>query len=81
MFEDKGLDCVFLETHIGMKKHRHMVYECVPLPREVGEMAPIYFKVGDDSRCMHIILHYLAVFQIWLSIFLYFFSLYTCIKL
>ncbi|XP_064433584.1 CWF19-like protein 2 isoform X2 [Mirounga angustirostris] len=44
MFEDKGLDCIFLETHMGMKKHCHMVYECIPLPKEVGEMAPIYFK-------------------------------------
>ncbi|XP_025749506.1 CWF19-like protein 2 isoform X2 [Callorhinus ursinus] len=44
MFEDKGLDCIFLETHMGMKKHCHMVYECIPLPEEVGEMAPIYFK-------------------------------------
>ncbi|KAF3818011.1 hypothetical protein GH733_014883 [Mirounga leonina] len=44
MFEDKGLDCIFLETHTGMKKHCHMVYECIPLPKEVGEMAPIYFK-------------------------------------
>ncbi|XP_047547895.1 CWF19-like protein 2 isoform X2 [Lutra lutra] len=44
MFEDKGLDCVFLETYMGMKKHCHMVYECIPLPKEVGEMAPIYFK-------------------------------------
>nr|XP_021552030.1 CWF19-like protein 2 isoform X2 [Neomonachus schauinslandi] len=44
MFEDKGLNCIFLETHMGMKKHCHMVYECIPLPKEVGEMAPIYFK-------------------------------------
>uniref|UniRef100_M3Y442 CWF19-like protein 2 n=3 Tax=Mustela putorius furo TaxID=9669 RepID=M3Y442_MUSPF len=44
MFEDKGLDCIFLETYMGMKKHGHMVYECIPLPKEVGEMAPIYFK-------------------------------------
>ncbi|KAI5766508.1 CWF19L2 [Gulo gulo luscus] len=44
MFEDKGLDCIFLETYMGMKKHCHMVYECIPLPKEVGEMAPIYFK-------------------------------------
>nr|XP_021517498.1 CWF19-like protein 2 [Meriones unguiculatus] len=44
MFEDKGLDCVFLETHMGMKKRYHMVYECIPLPKEVGDMAPIYFK-------------------------------------
>ncbi|XP_075402659.1 CWF19-like protein 2 [Tenrec ecaudatus] len=44
MFEDKGLDCVFLETNMSMKKQYHMVYECIPLPKEVGEMAPIYFK-------------------------------------
>ncbi|XP_016062941.1 PREDICTED: LOW QUALITY PROTEIN: CWF19-like protein 2 [Miniopterus natalensis] len=44
MFEDKGLDCVFLETYMGMKKQHHMVYECIPLPKEVGDMAPIYFK-------------------------------------
>ncbi|XP_059123244.1 CWF19-like protein 2 [Peromyscus eremicus] len=44
MFEDKGLDCIFLETNMGMKKQYHMIYECIPLPREVGDMAPIYFK-------------------------------------
>ncbi|XP_036048524.1 CWF19-like protein 2 isoform X2 [Onychomys torridus] len=44
MFEDKGLDCIFLETNMGMKKQYHMIYECIPLPREVGAMAPIYFK-------------------------------------
>ncbi|NXW94651.1 C19L2 protein, partial [Alopecoenas beccarii] len=44
MFEAKDLDCVFLETNMGMKKRYHMVYECVPLPKEVGDMAPIYFK-------------------------------------
>ncbi|NXV61525.1 C19L2 protein, partial [Molothrus ater] len=44
MFEAKDLDCVFLETNISMKKRYHMVYECIPLPKEVGDMAPIYFK-------------------------------------
>ncbi|KAM5245793.1 CWF19-like protein 2 [Ctenodactylus gundi] len=44
MFEDKGLDCVFLETNMSMKKQYHMVYECIPLPKEIGDMAPIYFK-------------------------------------
>ncbi|NXC67818.1 C19L2 protein, partial [Anhinga anhinga] len=44
MFEAKDLDCVFLETNMGMKKRYHMVYECIPLPKEVGDMAPIYFK-------------------------------------
>ena len=45
MFEEKGLDCIFLETNMNMKKQYHMVYECIPLPKEVGDMAPIYFKV------------------------------------
>ncbi|NXA49252.1 C19L2 protein, partial [Nothocercus julius] len=44
MFEAMELDCVFLETNMSMKKRYHMVYECIPLPREVGDMAPIYFK-------------------------------------
>ncbi|NWR72582.1 C19L2 protein, partial [Centropus unirufus] len=44
MFEAKDLDCVFLETNMSMKRRYHMVYECIPLPKEVGDMAPIYFK-------------------------------------
>uniref|UniRef100_A0A8C0WNB0 CWF19-like protein 2 n=1 Tax=Castor canadensis TaxID=51338 RepID=A0A8C0WNB0_CASCN len=44
MFEDKELDCIFLETNKSLKKQYHMVYECIPLPKEVGDMAPIYFK-------------------------------------
>ncbi|XP_077154518.1 CWF19-like protein 2 [Ranitomeya variabilis] len=44
LFADKGLDCVFLETNINLKKRFHLVYECIPLPKEVGDMAPIYFK-------------------------------------
>ncbi|XP_067307444.1 CWF19-like protein 2 [Pseudorasbora parva] len=44
MFESQELDCVFLETHMNPKRHQHMVYECVPLPKELGDMAPIYFK-------------------------------------
>ncbi|KAG9491368.1 hypothetical protein GDO78_000069 [Eleutherodactylus coqui] len=44
LFADKGLDCIFLETNINLKKRFHLVYECIPLPKEVGDMAPIYFK-------------------------------------
>ncbi|XP_037697238.1 CWF19-like protein 2 isoform X2 [Choloepus didactylus] len=44
MFQSKGLDCIFLETNRSMKKQYHMVYECIPLPKEMGDMAPIYFK-------------------------------------
>ncbi|KAM8976477.1 CWF19-like protein 2 [Pelodytes ibericus] len=44
MFEARDLDCVFLESNINMKKRLHLVYECIPVPKEVGDMAPIYFK-------------------------------------
>ncbi|XP_041919607.1 CWF19-like protein 2 [Alosa sapidissima] len=44
MFEDQDQDCVFMETHMSLKRRMHMVYECVPLPKELGDMAPIYFK-------------------------------------
>jgi len=45
MFSDRGEDCVFMETCMNMKRYPHMVIECIPLPKETGEMAPIYFKV------------------------------------
>uniref|UniRef100_A0A8C6KJ10 CWF19-like protein 2 n=1 Tax=Nothobranchius furzeri TaxID=105023 RepID=A0A8C6KJ10_NOTFU len=44
MFEAQELDCVFMETHITPRRRQHMVLECIPLPRELGDMAPIYFK-------------------------------------
>ena len=42
--EDDDEDCVFMEICTRLKKSPHMVIECVPLPRELGDMAPIYFK-------------------------------------
>ncbi|XP_034723481.1 CWF19-like protein 2 isoform X1 [Etheostoma cragini] len=44
MFESQDLDCVFMETHMNPRKRHHLVLECIPLPRELGDMAPIYFK-------------------------------------
>lgn len=38
-----------METHIYPRRQKHMVLECVPLPRELGDMAPIYFKVSISS--------------------------------
>lgn len=45
MFEDQDQDCVFMETHMNPKRRMHMVWECIPLDKELGDMAPIYFKV------------------------------------
>ena len=45
MFEANGdQDCVFFEIAKGLKRHPHMVIQCVPLPREMGDMAPMYFQ-------------------------------------
>ncbi|XP_061923232.1 CWF19-like protein 2 [Entelurus aequoreus] len=44
MFESQDMDCVFMETHLDPRRRQHMVLECIPLPRELGDMAPIYFK-------------------------------------
>ena len=46
MFQDEedGDDCVFFESALRLKKHPHMLLECVPIPREVGETAPMYFQ-------------------------------------
>ncbi|XP_059930341.1 CWF19-like protein 2 [Gadus macrocephalus] len=44
MFESQDQDCVFMETHMNPRRRQHMVLECVPLPRELGDMAPIYYK-------------------------------------
>lgn len=45
MFREKlDLDVVFFETAMYLRKFPHMVMECVPMPRESSDLAPIYFK-------------------------------------
>ncbi|MPC53198.1 CWF19-like protein 2 [Portunus trituberculatus] len=44
MFASRGEDCIFFETVKRLRHFPHMVLQCVPLPRETGDMAPIYFK-------------------------------------
>lgn len=44
MFASRGEDCIFFETVKRLRHFPHMVLHCVPLPREIGDMAPIYFK-------------------------------------
>ncbi|KAM6946008.1 CWF19-like protein 2 [Aplochiton taeniatus] len=57
MFETQDMDCVFMETHLSPKRRVHMVLECIPLPRELGDMAPIYYKKAimecDDEWAMN----------------------------
>ncbi|CAG7831460.1 unnamed protein product [Allacma fusca] len=44
MFSDINQDVVIFESAMFLKKHPHMYLECVPMPKETGELAPIYFK-------------------------------------
>lgn len=42
MFSDRGMDVVFME--MSTRSRNHTVIECIPLPQEVGQLAPMYFK-------------------------------------
>ena len=44
MFADHNLDVVFMETFTSVKRKTHMFIDCIPIPREEGELAPMYFK-------------------------------------
>ncbi|PSN37445.1 CWF19-like protein 2 [Blattella germanica] len=44
MFQKLDQDVVFFESAMYLNKFPHMLIECVPMPRETGDLAPIYFK-------------------------------------
>ncbi|XP_055347701.1 CWF19-like protein 2 [Paramacrobiotus metropolitanus] len=44
MFAENEMDCVFMETARRLKSHPHMQIECIPLDKDNGSLAPMYFK-------------------------------------
>ncbi|XP_063228770.1 CWF19-like protein 2 isoform X2 [Bacillus rossius redtenbacheri] len=44
MFGKMDQDVVFFETAVRLRQLPHMALHCVPLPRQAGDLAPIYFK-------------------------------------
>uniref|UniRef100_A0A1B6LZF2 CWF19-like protein 2 n=1 Tax=Graphocephala atropunctata TaxID=36148 RepID=A0A1B6LZF2_9HEMI len=44
MFLSQDEDVVFFESARGLGRFPHMVLNCVPMPKETGDLAPIYFK-------------------------------------
>ena len=44
MFAERGMDVIFMETYSSTRGKNHMCIECIPLPKEIGELAPMYFK-------------------------------------
>lgn len=49
MFSSLEKDVIFFETAKNLHKYPHMFIECVPVEREVGDTAPIYFKKAIDE--------------------------------
>lgn len=45
MFLSQDEDVLFFESARQLNQFPHMVLNCVPVPKETGDMAPIYFKV------------------------------------
>lgn len=44
MFMKEDLYPIFFEVYKKRRKFSHMQLECIPLPKETGESAPLYFK-------------------------------------
>lgn len=44
MFSDNNLDVIFTECYTNANKRSHMYIECIPIPKDEGSMAPMYFK-------------------------------------
>ena len=44
MFADRDMDVIFTETYSHSKRKFHMYIECIPLPKNEGSLAPMYFK-------------------------------------
>ncbi|KYQ51586.1 CWF19-like protein 2 [Trachymyrmex zeteki] len=44
MFTDEDFYPIFFEVYKTRSKFSHMQLECIPLPKKIGELSPIYFK-------------------------------------
>ena len=44
MFADRDMDVIFTEIFSHSKGKSHMYIECIPLPKDEGSLAPMYFK-------------------------------------
>lgn len=49
LFHQINEDVIFFECAMNLHRFPHMVIECIPLPKEEGAMAPIYFKKAIDE--------------------------------
>lgn len=47
MYSDQGKDVIFYENAASPQQKKHAAIVAVPLPIELGETAPAYFKVSN----------------------------------
>jgi hypothetical protein len=50
MFINENLYPIFFEVYKKRQKCSHMQLQCIPLSKEIGELAPLYFKVSIRFR-------------------------------
>lgn len=50
MFAEQDMDVIFMESVTSLQRHPHAVMHCVPLSRDNGAMAPMFFKVRGGPR-------------------------------
>ena len=57
MFDQRGMDVIFMETVMSITTNRHTSIECIPVPRHVAAEAPGWFKQGlltsDEEWAQH----------------------------
>lgn len=44
MFSDNNMDIIFTECYTSTARRSHMYIDCIPIPKDEGSMAPMYFK-------------------------------------
>ena len=44
MYNDQGLDVIFYENAASPQRRRHAAIHAIPLPLDIGEVAPAFFK-------------------------------------
>ncbi|VDL69715.1 unnamed protein product [Nippostrongylus brasiliensis] len=56
MWRAMDMDCLFVEMSRNVTAGPHHIIECIPVPMEIGETAPIYFKLkvrGQILKTLH----------------------------
>lgn len=56
MFTSENLYAIFFEVYKKHQKYSHMQLQCIPLPKEIGELAPMYFKVSKRRTSCFLLL-------------------------